>query len=262
MKNILTGITLLALSGLVNAAPVTYTIYTDEAKYILALETFGYIATLEGFENDTVWADSRTPGSTSPVTSKGVMWTSNFLTENGNEISTGSVGGDVPEKLYAIFSNPHGIIDDSAGINCQVEDPIPIPPLCFQNDGLKVAGANGETLYGFGGRFDTSDDTRGKVTFLLDGIDIFNNGTDNRDGVSVVRDISPDIWGFIGVIDTAGFNTAEVRELSGKDEQQNNLFADDFTIASTETLVPAPAAAWLFGSGLLALTGIARRRIR
>jgi len=43
-----------------------------------------------------------------------------------------------------------------------------------------------------------------------------------------------DNWAFVGVIDTDGFLSAELRELRGKDFQQVLLFADDFTIGSIE----------------------------
>ena len=39
-----------------------------------------------------------------------------------------------------------------------------------------------------------------------------------------------DNWAFVGVIDTDGFLSAELRELRGKDFQQVLLFTDDFTI--------------------------------
>ena len=49
------------------------------------------------------------------------------------------------------------------------EDPN-IPIECFQNDGLRVESETGDALYAFGGRFDTANS--GKVTFVLDGVDI------------------------------------------------------------------------------------------
>ena len=44
----------------------------------------------------------------------------------------------------------------------------------------------------------------------------------------------------------------------------NVLFSEvfDISIASASTVIPVPAAAWLFGSGLLGLVGVARRRKR
>ena len=38
------------------------------------------------------------------------------------------------------------------------------------------------------------------------------------------------------------------------------LFWDDASLTATPAVVPVPAAAWLFGSGLIGLIGIARRR--
>ena len=121
---------------------------------------------------------------------------------------------------------------------------------------MKVKSETGDTLYAFGGRIDTAID--GKVSFLLDGVDI-NSGTGNPDNVNREGELA-DNWVFVGVIDTDGFQTAEIVELRGKDYQQVNLFADDFSIGVTA--IPVPAAAWLFGSGLVGLIGLARRKTR
>jgi hypothetical protein len=243
MKNILIGITLLALSSIVKAVPVVYTV---EADYLSELATLGYTSIHEGFENDTVWDASRntTPPVTPTVTSQGIVWSSNFP---ANKIVTGSGAAAVGD--WGIYSNPHGLIDVPKHVYDNICDvPDPLPPQCFQNDGLKVESATGDTLYGFGGRVDTTDNN-GKFTFLLDGVDIND----------VVKENNNNWFIFVGVIDEAGFLSAEIRELSGKDGQQNHLFADDFTIASS-AVVPLPAAAWLFASGFFALIGFARRR--
>jgi hypothetical protein len=108
------------------------------------------------------------------------------------------------------------------------EDPN-IPIECFQNDGLKVASESGATLYALGGRFDSNTGIP-KITFLLDGVDINANDTDNIDNWQREGDVA-DNWSFVGVIDEAGFRSAEVRELRGKDFQQVLLFSDDFTLA-------------------------------
>jgi hypothetical protein len=71
----------------------------------------------------------------------------------------------------------------------------------------------------------------GMVSFLLDGIDINANDTDNIDNWQRNGDLA-DNWAFVGVIDTSGFQSAELRELKGKDYQMVLLFADDFTIAT------------------------------
>jgi hypothetical protein len=65
-------------------------------------------------------------------------------------------------------------------------------------------------------------------------------------------------WTFLGVIDTAGFNSFEFREINGKGEQLLTIRADDVTLGVSA--VPIPAAFWLFGSGLLGLVGISRRK--
>ena len=253
MKKLLIGNILLVLTGITNAAPV---VYTDEALYLSDLASFGYSAIHESLEDSAVWAASRnsisSPGSTPSITSQGVVWTSNY-TENN--IATGGVGGSAPDGSYAIYSLPHGMTTDS-GLYCDSAEDPNIPIECFQNDGLKVASETGDTFYAFGGRVDSNTGLP-KITFLLDGVDINANDTDNIDNLLREGDFANN-WSFIGVIDIDGFVSAEIRELRGKDYQQVLLFADDFTIGVSA--VPVPAAVWLFGSGLIGLIGVARRK--
>jgi hypothetical protein len=157
------------------------------------------------------------------VASQGLSWTSNHP---GNEIATGTVGGSAPDGAYAIYSLPHGLTTDS-GLYCDSAEDPDIPIECFQDDGLLVEGENGETLFAFGGRIDTAN--AGKVTFLLDGVDVNASEPDNVDNWQREGDPA-DQWAFVGVIDPAGFASVELRELRGKDFQQVLLFADDFTI--------------------------------
>jgi len=147
------------------------------------------------------------------------------------------VGGSAPAGVFAIYSLPHGLTTDS-GLYCDSAEDPNIPPECYQNDGLTIESGNGDTLYGFGGRIDTANS--GKVTFLLDGVDINGNDSDNIGNWEREGDFS-DNRDFVGVIDTDGFLSAELRELRGKGYQQVLLFADDFTIGVTP--VPVPAAA-------------------
>lgn len=207
------------------------TVYTNRVMFLTELANLGHTALQESFEDDAVWADSRNsivePGSTPAVSSQGILWTSNYP---GNELATGTVGGSAPDGSYAIYSLPHGNTTDS-GLYCD-NDPEPLPIECFQNDGLKIAAADGGTLYAFGGRIDTAN--AGKVTFLLDGVDINGNTTDNIDNWQREGDPA-DNWQFVGVIDPDGFSTAELRELRGKDYQQVLLFADVFTIGVAAT---------------------------
>lgn len=257
LRKYLIGFSLLIGSHNTLAAPV---IYTDEALYLADLATLGYAAIHEGFENETTWGASRntvsTPGSTPSVTSQGIVWQSNYTTNN---IATGGVGGSAPQGSYAIYSLDHGMTTDGIGLGCDSAEDPNIPTACFQNDGLKIESETGDTLFAFGAKVDTANS--GKITFLLDGIDINANDTDNIGNVLREGDLV-DNWAFIGVIDTDGFLSAELRELRGKDFDQVYVFADDFTIGVTTgaSAVPIPAAAWLFCSGLLGLIGFNRRK--
>jgi hypothetical protein len=215
---------MLAIACSAYSAPV---IYTNKSAYLAELNSLGLSTVSESFENDIVWAASRnsivTPGRTPSVTSKGILWTSNY---DQNEIATGDVGGSAPAGTFAIYSLPHGLTTDS-GLYCDSAEDPDIPIQCYQNDGLKIESANGDTLYAFGGRIDTANS--GKVTFLLDGVDINGNDSDNIENWQREGDVA-DNWAFVGVIDTDGFLTAELRELRGKDYQQVLLFADGFII--------------------------------
>ena len=107
---------------------------------------------------------------------------------------------------------------------------------------MKVESNDGDLLYAFGGRIDTANS--GKVTFLLDGIDINANDTDNIDNWQREGE-QADNWIFIGVIDTDGFLSAEFRELRGKDYQQVLLFADDFSIGKLPKSKVIKTMSWL-----------------
>ena len=80
------------------------TIYTDQANFLAALSEGSYVVIHESFEDETIWADSRnsisSPGSTSAVTSQGILWTSNY---SQNNIATGTVGGSAPDGTFAIY---------------------------------------------------------------------------------------------------------------------------------------------------------------
>jgi hypothetical protein len=226
MKNILIGAALMVfLTAVSHAAPV---VYTDESLYLAELTALGYAIIHESFENDAVWADSRnsisSPGSTAAVINQGIEWTSNYPQNN---IATGTVGGSAPDGKFAIYSLPHGQTTDS-GLSCDSAEDPNIPIQCYQNDGLRISSQNAGTLFAFGGRIDTSNS--GKVTFLLDGVDVNGNGTDNIDNWQREGDWA-DNSVFVGVIDEDGFLSAELRELRGKDYQQVLLFADDFHVA-------------------------------
>ena len=236
MNKILFSIVLVVVSNVASAA----TIYLDETNYLAALTAMGASVISEGFEDDVVWVDSRSsissPGSTPQVNSQGILWRSNFATNN---IATSDVG---LAGSFGLYSDPHGDPDvELSDMVCDVADPI--PEQCFLHDGF--VGDSAGTLYGVGGWINGTSGA--DVTLLLDGVqvDFGTNGIINS-------------WTFLGVIDTTGFNTFEFREINGKGTQALTIRADDVTLGVSA--VPVPAAAWLFGSGLIGLTGIARRK--
>ncbi len=233
MTKTLLGSVLLMGAGVAYADPF---VFTDKDVYLTELAALGLSVVHESFEDDIVWADSRnsivSPGSTSSVTSQGIEWTSNY---SQNNLATGTVGGSAPDGAFAIYSLPHGMATDS-GLYCDSAEDPEIPVECYQNDGLQIRMQTGDMLYAFGGRIDTAN--LGKITFLLDGVDINGNQTDNVDNWQREGDLADD-WTFVGVIDTDGFYSAELRELRGKDYQQVLLFSDDFTIGMTAVAEPA-----------------------
>lgn len=250
LKTAWLGCALLVLVDVASAAP---SVYTDEAQFLSALASLPGSTVRESFEEEAVWADSRnsipSPGSAPLVVSQGIVWSSNFPQ---NRIATGTVGGSAPDGAFAIYSLPHGLTTDS-GLYCDSAEDPDIPIECFQDDGLAVESATGGLLLAFGGRIDTANS--GKITFLLDGVDVHGNDTDNVDNWQ--REGEPaDHWSFAGVVDPDGFSSAELRELRGKDFQQVLLFADAFTIQA----LPEPATVGLHAAAVVALAGLARLR--
>jgi hypothetical protein len=238
MKKIFISIALIMVSSIANSA----TIYLDETEYLNALADLGYGSIYEGFEDNVVWEESRTSisssGGTSSTTSQGLIWKSNFANS-----STGK--GAAHDDVYGFFSNPHGNTLDG-GSGCEPSENNWNDP-CWQYDGWIVESETSETLYGIGGWID-SDTTGAKITFLLDGVNV----NPDRDGEAFLG------WTFVGIIDETGFSTVEIVELTGADYDQHPIWGDSFTVGVSA--IPAPAAVWLFGSGLIGLVGMARRK--
>jgi hypothetical protein len=193
----------------------------------------------ENFDDAAVWAASRFPASTSQVNSHGILWTSNFATTN--KISTSSAG---LAGTFALFSNPPGNPNvETDPIVCDVPDPI--PEQCFLHDGFVGTSESAGTLYGVGAWINGT--FAAEVAVFLDGVEVGFGADGIING-----------WTFLGVTDTAGFNSFEFREINGTGEQVLTIRADDVTIGVSA--VPVPPAAWLFGSGLIALIGMCRRK--
>jgi hypothetical protein len=226
IEKLLISTVLLAFSGIANSEVFVY-YGPDNAKaqadYLAALDDLAANATIrkpitEGFEDD-VWV--RFPTLTASTTSQGLIWKSNFA----NSL-TGT--GAALDGSYGFYSIPHGNTYDGGRSNCEefdgefadFDDP------CWQGDGWVVTSAAGETLYGIGGWIVNAD---AKVTFLLDGVNV-NTG---RDGEVISG------WTFVGVIDTEGFTSVEIRELGGTDGQPKLIFGDSFTVGVSAVPVPA-----------------------
>ena len=233
MKGILIGGVLLVLADITISAPV---LYTDEALYLEDLKLLGYTTISEGFEDDAVWGASRSPTLVDSTTSQGLVWKSNYTTST---TGASGIGG-----TYSFFSDPHGNSTD--GPNLCEPDVNDFNDPCWQYDGWIITSAESDTLYGIGGWIRSSKAT--EVTFLLDGANV----KPGRDGEPVSG------WTFFGVIDEGGFTSVDILELEGSDYDQIFIWGDSFNVGVSA--VPVPAAVWLFGSGLIGLVGIARRK--
>lgn len=211
---------------------------TDEAVYIGMLSTG--VTLHEDFEDNGVWAGSRNPLTISEVNSQGILWKSNFTINPGiNNISTIDTGR---AGTFGLLSSPHGDPDvETSTTICDVPDPI--PEQCFLHDGFVGTITGASTLYGVGAWINGTS-TRANVALFLDGVEV---GSTRING-----------WTFLGITDMTGFKSFEFREIDGKGVEAFYIRADDVTLGVSA--VPVPPAAWLFGSGLIALIGMLRRK--
>jgi hypothetical protein len=149
------------------------------------------------------------------------------LGPNGTSNMTGSIDGS-GNVSFTPTGREGMAFDFYSGIGVQ---PWNITP----DDGVTT-----ETAYDF---FTTGTDTavKGKSSVSLTG--------------SALQDAGADTWA--GVLVSAGNINGQY--WTGFD---NTLYTEQFniTITADASVVPIPAAAWLFGSGLLGLVGVARRR--
>jgi hypothetical protein len=235
----------------VSASPVAY---TDQATYLQALSSLGLSYVHEGFESHAVWGNYRSSvvggfHAADSVTGKGVTWTSNFP---GGGVTTSE--GAAEHGNWGMYSYPHGsYTSPPAGVDCSV------PGSC--GDGFVGAAATG-TFYAVGGLIDTNTPYATLGMFLggypTNPVDFGETCNSNNDCVSNATIGTAKT--FFGVIDTAGFSRFEFRELEGTASDMKYIFADDFYIAGSATVVPLPESLWLLGSGLLGLAGIRHKR--
>ncbi|RKZ17541.1 hypothetical protein DRQ53_03200 [bacterium] len=206
-------VTLSACSG----GPDVYTCWSESA-FLDIVNASGYITFQEGFEDDLVWGDARTPQSQPGVSSRGILWKSNHTEPpTSNPIST--TPGPPHTGLWAIYDPLHGYATGSE-LFCDVDDP---DPECLYHDGFSGTSELGTgSLHGVGGYIDGS--TGANVMIALDGAAPLTGGK---------------IGGahqFLGVIDTrpAGFTHFEFREVDGKVGQALFIFGDDFTLVTEQ----------------------------
>jgi len=139
--------------------------------------------------------------------------------------------------LYSIPNGDPDVVTDPTVCNVEI-----IPEQCFLHDGFVGTSDGAGTLYGVGAWINGTSGA--EVTLFLDGVEV-GFGTDG-----IINS-----WTFLGVTDTAGFNSFEFREINGKGLELLTIRADDASLGVSA--VPVPAALWLFGSGLLASLWVA-----
>jgi hypothetical protein len=195
-----------------NIASITFTVtagtgvvtYTNEADYLAALAALGHTVQLESFEDEATWGVARTPVTLPSVTSQGITWTSNI---GSSQVTTGT--GPALHGSYGFFALPHG--DYLAGPQCLT------PGVCTD----RWRGSSVQPLVAIGGWFKSAG--QGKlIAFLND--DTTTPLGFNGAGVSVS-------WRFLGIIDPAGFNSFEFREVEGTSEDAVYIFGDKFSFA-------------------------------
>ncbi len=211
------------------AVPV---VYLDEAEFLDAASALGLEIAHEGFEDDSVWGEVRSSISEGfhaapAITSQGITWTANNLSSG---ITTGQ--GPAHTGLYGFYSYPHGSYGDpDPGTDCF------IPGDC--GDGFRGAPDSG-LMYAIGGWIDTSTPYAKLGLFLGNYPENPVNFGETCDPPDSENCYSNSTIGtgkqFFGVIDEAGFERFEYRELEGKLEPDGAdikyIFADDFSFAT------------------------------
>jgi hypothetical protein len=201
------------------AAPVAY---IDQASFLEDLGAMAFAPVHEGFEDAAAWGDTRGQVVTT-VTSQGIVWTANNPTSG---ITTGS--GAALTGQYGFYSIPHGSYNDPApGVTCFT------PGEC--GDGWR-GRAVGQLIYAIGGWIETNTPYAKIGLFIGDypdnAVDFGQTCNPPESENCVGNSTIGTAHQFFGVIDTAGFEGFEFRELEGKLEpgggDKKYIYADDF----------------------------------
>ncbi len=151
------------------------------------------------------------------ITSKGIDWSSNHPATNFISTSTGSAY----TGTYGIFDPDHGYATNTSTGECQALETANngvVPPECLPYDG--VSGTSTTLLYAAGGYIKGSN-SAANIEIITDG------GVPNNIGKLVTP-----AHQFYGVINTAGFNSFQFRDIDGKTGQPLFIFGDDFYLVS------------------------------
>ena len=172
---------------------------------------------------------------------------------NGGLISVTSPGSDAGGPASAYAGNTNGNYDagGSGGHN---------PALKQANVGIGLLTPGQAVTVSFDWRADAVDVVyaalhseqagggASSTAVLLDG----NSGPNSWTPFSQVVILGPDV--------TEGISLELVAICGGVPGCQSNIFWDNISITADIAAVPVPAAVWLFGSGLVGLVGVARRK--
>lgn len=184
--------------------------YVDEAQFLDAVAVLGLEATAESFEDDDVWGTVRSTIvggflAAPEFYSAGVRWTSNY---DAGGITTGE--GPARTGNWGFYAYPHG--NYLAGPQCLQ------PGVC--TDGFIVASRT--TLYGAGAWITGSGG--GRLELFVDG------DRTNPIDFNGANSLAPGHQ-FFGVVVEAGFQTLEVHETEGTQDDAKLVWADDFLFA-------------------------------
>jgi hypothetical protein len=233
LKLLCFSVVMLSLSSNALAAPV---VYINETDFLNDLAAAGYVVIHEGFEDNADWGDVRSSivdgtFTKAEVSSQGLIWTSNNQTSG---ITTGN--GPARTGQYGLYSIPHGsYTNPDSGADCWV------PGEC--GDGWRGRAVDG-LIYAIGGWIDTNTPYAKLGMFIgeypdnpVDFGETCNPpGSENCFGNSSIG-TTPE---FFGVIDVAGFERFEYREMEGKREGSSEgdlkfIFSDDFYFVTGDT---------------------------
>ncbi len=209
-----------------DSASAIYTCW-QESAYLSKLAELGYGDTnliREGFEGSAwggVRSDTSNTNAAWGITSKGILWTTNF--PSTNQITTSS--GGVNSGFWGAYDPLHGsaVLGPGNEDFCDVDDPV---PNCLPYDGLSGSGTG---LFAVGGYF-SGVNSGGSISIIFDSGDPVNIGS---------LAIGPPQ--FFGAIKPAGFSTFQFREENGKTGQENPVFGDDFIFATSAIQAPNTA---------------------